>query len=142
MNYNSKRKGNIGEAVVIAELCKLGNPVSIPFGDNERYDLIVESKTGKLLKAQTKYSSEISENGSLIFSVASSTNHTTNKHFTTYSDDVDLFFFYHTLTKKVYVFSINLIKNKKTMTLRISAPNNNQKKGIHFANDYVLTEKI
>ena len=142
MNNNSKRKGNIGEAAVIAELCKLGNPVSIPFGDNERYDLIVESKTGELLKAQTKYSSEISENGSLIFTVASSTNHTTNKHYTTYSNDVDIFFFYHTLTEKVYAIPINFIKNKRAISLRISKPNNNQKKGIHFANDYLLTEKI
>lgn len=142
MNYNSKRKGNIGEAVVIAELCKLGNPVSIPFGDNERYDLIVESKTGELLKAQTKYSSEISENGSLIFQIASSTNHTTNKHFTTYSDDVDIFFLYHTLTEKVYVLPISLVTNKKIMTLRISEPINHQKKRIHFADDYILTKKI
>lgn len=39
---NTKDKGNIGEAVILAEFMKKGIPVSIPFGDNARYDLIAE----------------------------------------------------------------------------------------------------
>ena len=38
----SKQKGNIGEAVILAEFTKRGVQVSIPFGDNARYDLIAE----------------------------------------------------------------------------------------------------
>ena len=46
---NTKDKGNIGEAVILAEFMKKGISVSIPFGDNARYDLIAEFN-GKLNK--------------------------------------------------------------------------------------------
>lgn len=46
---NTKTKGNIGEAVVLSEFVKRGTQVSIPFGDNARYDLIAEFN-GKLNK--------------------------------------------------------------------------------------------
>lgn len=39
---NSKRKGNKAEAVVLAEFVQRGYPVLLPFGDNEKYDLVVE----------------------------------------------------------------------------------------------------
>lgn len=46
---NSKDKGNIGEAIVLAEFTKRQIQVAIPFGDNARYDLIAEFN-GKLNK--------------------------------------------------------------------------------------------
>lgn len=39
---NSKRKGEISEAVVISELLKRNLTVSVPFGENARYDLVVD----------------------------------------------------------------------------------------------------
>ena len=51
---NSKDKGNIGEAIMLAEFIKRGIQVSIPFGDNARYDLIIDLN-GKLYKVQVKY---------------------------------------------------------------------------------------
>lgn len=50
---NSSRKGDESEAVVVSELMKLGYSVSIPFGDNDRYDLIVDDGN-KLQKVQVK----------------------------------------------------------------------------------------
>ena len=44
------RKGDLTEAIVIAELTKREIPVSIPFGDNERYDIVVETPRGGLLR--------------------------------------------------------------------------------------------
>ena len=58
---NSKAKGNIGEGVVLSEFVKRGIQVSIPFGDNARYDLIAEFN-GKLNKIQVKYCNEINRN--------------------------------------------------------------------------------
>jgi len=36
------RKGDPTEAVVIAELMKRSIPVSVPFGDNERYNIVTK----------------------------------------------------------------------------------------------------
>ena len=52
---NTKRYGNIGEAMAISLFVKHGIPIAIPFGDNEKYDLIAEFN-GKLNKIQVKTS--------------------------------------------------------------------------------------
>jgi hypothetical protein len=50
----SHRKGELTETVVIADLIQRGIPVSRPFGDNERYDAIAESPSGRLYRLQIK----------------------------------------------------------------------------------------
>ena len=42
MPAENKRKGYVGEAKCLAKMVELGVPVSNPFGDNERYDMIIE----------------------------------------------------------------------------------------------------
>ena len=86
----SKEKGNIGEVIALAEFVKRGVQVSIPYGDNARYDLIAEFN-GKLNRIQVKYCNQLSSNNSVICPCASSTNHTTNKHYSTYENDIDYF---------------------------------------------------
>lgn len=80
---NNKDKGNIGESKIIYEFAKRGVQVSIPFGDNARYDLIAEFG-GKLNKIQVKYCDQKIKNGSILLPCASSRNHTTNKRYITY----------------------------------------------------------
>lgn len=50
---NSKSKGEISEAIIIASILKKGLSVSVPFGNNQRYDLIIDDGSN-LLKAQCK----------------------------------------------------------------------------------------
>lgn len=49
----SKNIGNIGEAKVLAKFVELGIPTYLPFGDNEKADLIANFN-GKLNKIQVK----------------------------------------------------------------------------------------
>lgn len=142
MHINSKLKGDIGEAKAITRLLELHNPVSKPFGDNERYDLIVESKSGKLLKVQVKFSSEITESNALMFTLQSSKNHTTNRKETIYSSQIDYFILYHKLTDEVYIVPIERTNNQKSITLRIDSPKNNQSKHILYAEDFILNNQI
>jgi hypothetical protein len=53
---NTKMAGNASEAVVMAEFLKAGFPVLIPFGENSRYDLVVEAD-GRFLPVQCKTAS-------------------------------------------------------------------------------------
>ena len=136
----SKQKGNIGEAKCLAKMVELRVPVSLPFGDNERYDMIIEHNN-KLEKIQVKYSSEKTENNSIVFHTSSSTNHTTNKHYSNYVNDIDDFLMYNGLNEDIYYFPIEVIGNKKTITTRMGPPKNNQTKGCLFSQDY-LVEKF
>lgn len=138
---NSKDKGNIGEAIVLAEFTKRQIQVAIPFGDNARYDLIAEFN-GKLNKIQVKYCGQITENNSFTCPCASSTNHTTNKHLTTYDNDVDYMAFYITSIDKLLLVPIEQLAGKKTITFRLEAPKNGQKIGINLVDDYLLDKII
>lgn len=50
---NTKQTGDTSEAIVIGQLVQRGYTVSIPFGDNDPYDLIVDSNEG-LYRIQIK----------------------------------------------------------------------------------------
>lgn len=52
---NTKAQGDVGVAMAIAYYTSKGSPVSIPLGDNTRYDLVIEVD-GALLKVQCKCS--------------------------------------------------------------------------------------
>ena len=123
---NSKDKGNIGESLALSEFVKRNITVSIPFGDNARYDLIAEFN-GKLNKIQVKYCNQkISENNSINCPCSSSLNHTTNKIYTTYENEIDYFVFYLAEWDKILLVPIQEIGNKKNMVFRLDKPKNNQ----------------
>ena len=132
---NSKDKGNIGESIVLAEFIKRGIQVSIPFGDNARYDLIAEFN-GKLNKIQVKYCNQLSSTGSVLCPCASSKNHTTNKYLSTYENDVDYMCFYLACWNVVTIVPIEQIGTKKTISFRLDKPKTTNKFGIHLVEDY------
>lgn len=133
---HTKEKGNIGEAVVLAEFVKRNIQVAIPFGDNARYDLIAEFG-GKLNKIQIKYCSEI-QNDSVVCKCASSTNHTTNKRYTSYQNDVDYICCYLQPWDTVVIIPIADVGNKKNFNLRLTTPKNNQQVNVHYVENYTF----
>ena len=57
MAAKTTEKGEIGEAMVIADLIRQGHDVAIPFGYNQPFDLVViRREDGRLEKVQVKYS--------------------------------------------------------------------------------------
>ena len=46
---NTKNKGDVSVAMILAALVSQGNTVSVPWGDNAAYDLVLEMD-GKLLR--------------------------------------------------------------------------------------------
>lgn len=137
----SKQKGDIGETRAIYEFTKRGIQVSIPYGDSARYDLIAEFN-GKLNKIQVKYCSQITENNSFICPCASSTNHTTNKHLSTYINDIDYFVFYIESLDECLLVPISFIGNKKTIIFRKEKPKNNQSNNINLVKDFTFDSTL
>lgn len=110
---NSKAKGEISEAVIVAELLKQEYSVSIPFGNNQRYDLLVDDGE-KIERAQCK-TGRI-RNGCVLFSTSSTNGFTGAK--THYQDQIEAFFVYCPDNEKIYKVPIE--KTPKTsMQLRI-----------------------
>lgn len=137
---NSKAKGQLSEARVLYEFQKYNIPVCIPWGDNERYDLIAEFD-GKFNRIQVKTANE-EENGAITCYARSSTNHTTNKNLSTYENDVDYFVFVNQTRDLLALVPIAEINGQKTIRLRIEPPLSNNGKTIRYFSDFSFDKKF
>jgi len=127
---NSKAIGEVSEAKIIARLLEKGYSVALPFGDNQRYDiLLVEGN--KAVRIQCKTGSYY--RGGISFNTCSHNPFTSLKKY--YYEDIDLFMVYHPETGKVYKVPIEGCP-KGVMRLRTDAVKNGQHKKIRFACDY------
>jgi len=140
MPINSKMKGQLSEARALYEFQKYNIPVCVPWGDNERYDLVAEFD-GKFNRIQVKTCNE-EENGAIICYARSSTNHTTNKNLSTYENDVDYFVFVNQTYDLVALVPIKEIGNQKTIRLRIEPPKSNNGKQVHYFQDFSFEKKF
>lgn len=131
---NTKDKGNISEAKALFEFQKRNIPVALPWGDNQRYDMIAEFN-GKLNRIQVKTANEI-DNGAIKCYCRSSKNHTTNKELKTYENDVDYFVFYNQDLDIIALVPIKEVGISKSINLRIEPTKNGQTKGIRFFKDF------
>ena len=122
------------EAVILAELVRRGYRVLLPFGQNQRYDLVVEidgcftrvqCKTGRL------------RNGCVIFSANSVRSNTHRSVLRDYKDDVELFIVHCPDTGGIYVIPIDDVTRTQG-TLRIEPTANSQGKHVRWARDYQL----
>lgn len=137
---NTKQLGNIGEAKVLSEFVRIGIPVYIPFGDNEKSDLVAEFN-GKLNRIQIKTSEKIKE-GKVEFSINSSTSHRNNgKKFNYTKEHIDYFALYNLELNEVLIIPVE-DTGKSKINFRIELPKNNQKIGIKYYTDYLLKNKI
>ncbi len=92
-------------------------PVSIPFGDNERYDMVLETPDGKLRRAQVK--TGWLTNGTIQFHAKSQhTNSTGNVY--KYYDDVDDFLVYAHELETLYLVPEDAFE--RSISLRVEEP--------------------
>lgn len=139
----TKQIGNIGEAKVLSEFVRLGMPVYLPFGDNEKADLIADFN-GKLNRIQVKTSQKIIDGDKVRFSLVSSTVHRQNgvKHIYT-EDEIDYFAFYNLERDRVYLISIKeegLPKNE--VTIRFCLPKTKNQFKTFLEEDYLIDKVI
>ena len=114
----------------------LGHHVSVPFGENTRYDLVVDDGD-RLLRVQCKTGRL--HNGVVVFRTASSYAHHPNpkprqRH---YQGQVDAFAVYCPRTGDVYLIPIEDVP-REAASLRVDPPLNGQRKLVRFAADYEL----
>ena len=138
MELSSKQKGNLTELQCITAFYELGYAVSIPYGENSRYDFIADVD-GKLLKIQVKTSS-VKDDGSVIeFSCRSTRVNSQGPISRTYTkEEIDYFCTYY--QNQCYLVPIEECSRSKK--LRFEPPKSGQKVGINFASDYELEKQL
>lgn len=136
MMLNTKQKGNLTELQCILAFYELGYKVSIPYGENSRYDFIADIE-GKLLRIQCKTCHLVGENQEAIeFKTASTRINSQGNFRNDYHGQIDFFATYW--NGKCYIVPIEEcgIASKK---LRFIPTKSNQIKGVSFAKDYELS---
>ena len=130
MEQTTKQKGEISESQVLAALMRAGYPVLVPFGDNQRYDLVfddgealrrVQVKTGRLRA------------GSIRFNCASWQRDSKVK--STYVNQTDYFGVYCPDTCECYLIPIHDCPSNE-MSLRITPTISGQIRGTNLAEKY------
>lgn len=128
----TKRKGDLGEAMVLADAFKRGYKVALPMGEDWRFDLVVLRK-GKLERVQCKY---VESDGEVLLVPCRAVNSKLCNRYT--QDEIDWIAVYDKTTDKCYYFPSTLLgaAGKTYLNFRIQPPANGQIKGIHWAKDF------
>ena len=126
----TKQKGDIAEAFVTFLLKKNGFTVLIPWGEDNRYDLVSE-KNGVFKRIQVKYVS--TRNGGLEVAIRSVNNYNII-HYS--SKDIDIIAAYSPEQNKVYLIPLNSVKNRSQVKLRLTPTINKQNKYVTMATKY------
>lgn len=129
---NTKDIGNVSEAKVLARLVAEGFTVLCPFGDNARYDLVVE-QDGSFVRIQVKTGR--ARGGVVKFSVCSSQGHRGKDHLP-YHGQIDLFAVYCPQNDTIYFVPIGEA-GRSLCHLRFEPPKNGQGAGIRLAEHYL-----
>lgn len=130
---STKAIGAHTELQCITYLHGLGYDISVPWGDNARYDFVLDVNH-KLYKIQCKTSSKV-EDGVYRFQCRSTYSNSTGNRTATYSkEDVDYFATF--INDKCYLIPIDET-SKREKVMRFVKPKNNQTKGITFAQEYL-----
>jgi hypothetical protein len=133
MGQELARKGNYAEMRVAADCIRRGYSVSIPFGHETRYDLIID-KNGTLIRTQVKHAQL---EGDSVRVKCTSTNHGGASAPYTLTC-VDMIAAFEPTTDRVYYLPMSEIGGiTRAALLRLIPAKNNQTKGIRLASDFL-----
>lgn len=130
---NPKAVGERSEGMVLAALLRAGKVVLQPFGDNQRYDLMIDEgdtfsrvqcKTGRL------------KDGAIFFDACSSQAHR-GKGKQDYRGQADVFGVYFPDNDSVYLVPVGEVGRTCGM-LRLEPSKNGQQRGVRLASAYLL----
>ncbi|WP_255198622.1 group I intron-associated PD-(D/E)XK endonuclease [Halorarius litoreus] len=134
---NTKDRGDETEAKVLSTLLAAGYSVSVPFGDNDKYDLIVDDY-GELHRVQCKTAWQ-NKAETIRFNTHSQTTNDGAYHEQTYEDAIDAFVVRYPDTESLYWIDVAEATTQK-MELRFEASIDHP--SINWASDYAFDGTI
>ncbi len=126
---NTKRKGAASELIAAARFASLGWAVLLPFGDNERYDVVIDRGHG-FERIQVKTGSL---NGGRIQFTPKSESYSAPAR--SYLGEAD--FFAVVFDNRVFLVPVEHVGTSSAY-LRLTAPKNGQRSKIRWAVDYEI----
>ena len=136
-----KAIGDRSTLAIMAALDLAGYVVSVPFGENTRYDLVVDDG-GRLSRVQCK-TGRLRE-GAVRFNTCSVYSHHPNPkvHSRAYRDEVDSFAVCCPENGAVYLIPISDLPTRRTASLRIHPAKNSQLRRVRPAERYEIATVV
>ncbi len=132
MPAKTTQKGEVGEAMVIADLIRQGHDVAIPFGHNQPFDLIVVRKEdGRLERVQVKYTTS---DGRVVKVKVESTSAWVRHKYT--PEEVDWMAVYDATTDRCFYVHSSVWAGHVGLSLRLKPTANGQAKLVRFADGF------
>ena len=126
--------GHRTEGAILSELVRRGYGVLVPFGVNQRYDLVIDIE-GQFLRAQCKTGRL--RRGVVEFPTRSVRSNRTRTFMRGYNGDADIFLVYCHETARIYSVPVEEAPRGQ-MYLRVDPTGNGQVHGVRWAKDYEL----
>ena len=133
-----KTKGDITELEAILAFKRLGYPVSIPYGNHDKYDFAVDIN-GRFYRIQCKSATTFRDENALIIDVRRKQSVNGNRQYSHY-DKSEIDYFATTWDGKCYLIPIEESCSKKV--LRLKATKRAESAQFNWAEDYLLENVI
>lgn len=135
MRRNTKIIGDASEAMMLAALISAGYHVAIPFGEDQRYDMIID-KNGVLARVQVKTGRL--RKGAILFNCYSVHAHA-DQRLRTYRCSIELFGVYCPDIKEACLVPVGDVPRSCYGSIRVVPPKSGQRSRIRWARDYRLS---
>ncbi len=134
-----KAIGDRSTLAIMLALCEAGYDLLVPFGENTRYDLVIDDGT-RLARVQCKTGRL--RKGGITFNTCSSYAHHPNPRVVRrdYRGQIDYFAVFCPETRRSYLIPIAEVPLKRQARLRVHPARNNQQLGIRFAADFEIRQ--
>lgn len=135
----TKQIGNLTELHCITSFYELGYKVSIPYGENSRYDFVADVD-GQLIRVQVKSCKPSPDGSTISFPCRSTRVNAQGCYHRLYTEkDIDYFCTYY--KNKCYLVPVTECSKQKI--LRFNQPKKKQQEGvINYAKDYELSSQL
>jgi len=138
---NPKAVGERSQVIIIFKLLEAGYNVLTPYGDNTRYDPVIEDADGNFYRVQCKTGWLENEGAYIAFKTSSSYYHTragrTSHGRRDYRGQIEYFAVYCSDTGKVYLVPVDHVGTSHA-NLRLLPTANKQEKTVRWAKDYLV----
>jgi hypothetical protein len=134
MELTTDQKGTIAETAIMAAAAKLGIGVYKPITDGERYDLIFRVEH-RLLRVQCKWARRAGDVVIVLFRSCRRTREgLLHRKYT--ATEIDAVAAYSLGLDRCFFLPMDVFGGRSTVQLRVAPSRNNQKRGVHWADDY------
>lgn len=133
-------KGLTTELKCMGKFIEYGFIVSVPYGNNSRYDLLLDGGNGKYIRIQCK-TAHLNENGSYTINTANSVS-TISKRTVKHYDSTQIDFIVSIIEEQLVIIPVNLISNSKSKIFRTELPKFGAKSSCNLIQDFTVEKYI